>query len=240
MPVLPLVKALVLAGGGSRRRMADAVKQGRVLVNGQVAASFTQPVDTDKDLLLLDGKAVKPAPDEPVYLLLNKPAGFLSTTRDERGRHTVMDLLPERYRLKNLYPVGRLDLDSRGLLLLTNDGDLTYRLTHPRFEKEKEYLVRLDRPLSETDAARFEQGLELEDGLTWPVRLRRQQENPTLYSVILHEGRKRQLRRMFHSLGYAVNDLQRIRMGHLKLGKLAEGEARELSAAEKAEILKPA
>ena len=240
MPVLPLVKALVLAGYGSRRRMAEAVKQGRVLVNGQFAVSFTQPVDTDQDLLLLDGEAVRPAPDEPVYLLLNKPAGFLSTTRDERGRPTVMELIPEKYKHKNLYPVGRLDLDSRGLLLLTNDGDLTYRLTHPRFEKEKEYLVELDRPLSEADSARFEQGLELEDGMTWPVRLSRRQETPPLYSVVLHEGRKRQLRRMFGSLGYKVTDLQRIRMGSLTLSTLAEGEVRELGAAEKAEILKPA
>jgi 23S rRNA pseudouridine2605 synthase len=240
MPVLPLVKALVLAGYGSRRRMAEAVKQGRVLVNGRVAASFTQLVDTDKDLLLLDGEAVRPAPDEPVYLLLNKPAGFLSTTRDERGRPTVMELLPEKYKHKNLYPVGRLDLDSRGLLLLTNDGDLTFRLTHPRFEKEKEYLVELDRPLSEADSARFEAGLELEDGMTWPVRLSRRQANPPLYSVVLHEGRKRQLRRMFGSLGYKVADLQRVRMGGLTLGTLAEGKTRELSAVEKAEILKPA
>jgi 23S rRNA pseudouridine2605 synthase len=240
MPVLPLVKALVLAGCGSRRRMAEAVKQGRVLVNGEVAASFTQPVDAEKDLLVLDGQAVKPMPDKPVYLLLNKPPGFLSTTRDERGRPTVMDLLPEKYKHQNLYPVGRLDLDSRGLLLLTNDGDLTFRLTHPRFEKEKEYLVELDRPLSEADSERFEAGLELEDGMTWPVRLSRRQENPPLYSVVLHEGRKRQLRRMFGSLGYRVADLQRIRMGSFTLGALAEGETRELSAAEKAVILKPA
>ena len=240
MPVLPLVKALVLAGCGSRRRMAEAVKQGRVLVNGEVAASFTQPVQTDKDLLVLDGKAVEAGTDAPVYLLLNKPRGFLSTTRDERGRLTVMNLLPEKYKHKNLYPVGRLDMDSRGLLLLTNDGDLTFRLTHPRFEKEKEYLVTLEHPLTEADSARFEAGLELEDGMTWPVRLSRRQANPPLYSVVLHEGRKRQLRRMFGSLGYRVADLQRIRVGSLKLGTLAEGEARELSATEKAEILKPA
>ena len=240
MPVLPLVKALVLAGCGSRRRMAEAVKQGRVLVNGEVAASFTQAVDVEQDLLVLDGQAVKPVPDKPVYLLLNKPAGFLSTTRDERGRPTAMDLLPEKYKHQNLYPVGRLDLDSRGLLLLTNDGDLTFRLTHPRFEKEKEYLVELDRPLSEADSVRFEAGLELEDGMTRPVRLSRRREIPPLYSVVLHEGRKRQLRRMFGSLGYRVADLQRIRMGSFTLGTLAEGETRELSATEKAEILKPA
>jgi 23S rRNA pseudouridine2605 synthase len=212
--------------------MADAIKQQRVLVNGAVVESFKQEFDPARDSLTLDGGAVAVLQNAPVYIMLNKPTGVLSTTRDENGRRTVLDLLPAEYRKLNLHPVGRLDMDSSGLLLLTNDGDLTHRLTHPSFEKEKEYVLTLDRKLDPADKTRFEHGLELEDGMTWPTSVKESNSAPATYRVILHEGRKRQLRRMFASLGYRVGTLKRIRIGTLLLGDLREGEIRVLLKAE--------
>ena len=226
-----LLKALTTSGFGSRRTVAQAVKDGQVTLNGEVATSFSQAINLTKDKIFFDGKRVTPA-EKLVYILLNKPAGILSTTRDERGRKTVIDLIPGQFRVPDLHPIGRLDLDSHGLILLTNDGDLTYRLTHPRFEKEKEYLVQLDRAMSLEDKNQFQQGLELEDGLTYPTKVAGVSLRPPIYRVILHEGRKRQIRRMFQSLRYHVVDLKRTRMGSLRIGALAEGQSRELTGAE--------
>jgi 23S rRNA pseudouridine2605 synthase len=232
MTDLPLLKALVMAGLGSRRVMADAIKQERVKVNGNLALGFNQPVNIDHDQITLDSHPVGVRSEAFVYILLNKPAGILCTTKDERGRQTVLDLLPDQYKEPGIYPVGRLDKDSRGLLLLTNDGNLTYRLTHPKFEKEKEYVVLLDRLLTDMDKNSFEAGLELEDGMTYPTVVKEIKSAMPAYSVILHEGRKRQLRRMFQSLGYSVLDLKRVRLGSLKLDSLAEGKTRQLSEIE--------
>lgn len=231
-----LLKSLAGAGVGSRRQMAEAIKQGRVAVNGQIVSDFRLPVESE-DLVTLDGRPVYlRLGKKPVYLILNKPAGMLATTRDERGRGTVMALLPPKYRGLRLYPAGRLDKDSTGLLLLTNDGALTYRLTHPRFEHEKEYLVRLDKRLEPSDADKLRGGIELEDGRTRPATVRPAAE-PLSYRLAVHEGKKRQLRRMFASLGYRVATLQRIRIGSLLLSNLKEGESRELTTAEVSKLL---
>ena len=186
MADVTVLKALVLAGCGSRRAMAEAIKQGRIALNGVTVASFKQEIDGTRDVLTLDGKPVTIRQVEHVYLMLNKPVGVLSTTRDERGRQTVIDLLPPEYRDRSLHPVGRLDMDSSGLLLLTDDGALTNRLTHPSFEKEKEYVVTLDRELQIEDKIRFEQGLELEDGPTWPTTVRQSSLESKTYYVVLH------------------------------------------------------
>ncbi len=239
MENLTVLKTLVLAGCGSRRAMADAIKQGRVSVNGVLVESFKQDFDPVRDTVNLDGKPVGISKREHVYIMLNKPVGVLSTTSDDRGRPTVLEMLPREYRERNLYPVGRLDLDSKGLLLLTDDGNLTFRLTHPRFEKEKEYLVTLDRRLDPFDKDLFERGLELEDGVTWPTTVKETPGAPLTYSVILHEGRKRQLRRMFGSLGYRVQTLQRIRIGNLTLGNLPEGQTRVLPKSEAEAVMEP-
>jgi len=224
-----ILKFLTSCSYGSRRTVAQAVKDGRVLINGEVASSFTQNVDSSRDRILWDGKPVKQQCTRMVYLILNKPAGILSTIRDERSRQTIIDLLPAKYLVPGLHPAGRLDLDSRGLILLTNDGALTYRLTHPSFEKDKEYLVHLDRVMPAADKRSVEKGLELEDGLTYPTQVVEISLKPPIYRVILHEGRKRQLRRMFQSLGYHVRDLKRTRIGNLRLGILEEGQVRELT-----------
>ncbi|MFH0941507.1 MAG: pseudouridine synthase [Chloroflexota bacterium] len=232
-----LLKSRSGAGVGSRRKLAEAIKQGRVAVNGHIATDFRLPLDPANDLVTLDGRPVDLRPGKMVYLMLNKPAGVLATTRDERGRGTVIGLLPPKYRRLGLYPAGRLDKDSTGLLLLTNDGALTYRLTHPRFEHEKEYLVRLDKRLEPSAAGKLRQGIELEDGRTRPAAVRSVATEPFSYRVTVHEGKKRQLRRMFASLGYRVAALQRVRIGSLVLSSLKEGEARELTAPEVRELL---
>ncbi|MFC2002772.1 pseudouridine synthase [Chloroflexota bacterium] len=225
-----LFKTLTEAGIGSRRWLADAIRQSRVEVNGEVVEDLLYPVNMETDRVLIDGRLVHLKPAKLVYLMLNKPKGVLSTARDERGRRTVIDLLPEKYRRSRLYPVGRLDKDSTGLLLLTNDGELTYKLTHPRFEQEKEYLVQLNKRLKPGEKRKLEQGVELEDGMTHLAVIREVTGFPPYnYSITIHEGRKRQVRRMFQSLGYHVLALKRIRIGGLRLGNLKEGETHELS-----------
>jgi len=230
---VPLLKALAEAGVGSRRWIADAIKNGRVKVNGEPVENFRHPVNPETDRISVHGKTVDLKPRHTVYLMVNKPAGILTTTSDERGRRTVLDILPEKYRRLRLYPVGRLDKDSTGLLLLTNDGELTYRLTHPRFEHEKEYLIHIDGMLKPEEKKKLEKGVELEDGMTYPVVVKEVKSQPPFnYSITMHEGRKRQVRRMLANLGYLVLALKRIRMGNLTLGNLKEGAIRELTPAE--------
>ncbi|OGO16848.1 MAG: hypothetical protein A2Z15_02705 [Chloroflexi bacterium RBG_16_50_11] len=237
MATKPLIKVLTEAGTGSRRRMTEAIKQGKVKVNNAVAESFNHPIDPQKDQVFLNGQAIDLKPDKIICLALNKPAGIVSTVSDNRGRRTVLDILPDKYRQQRLYPVGRLDIDTTGLLLLTNDGDLTYRLTHPKFEYEKEYLAAIKGSLNTEEKRQLQRGILLEDGMTYPARIREIAAPPYNYSVIIHEGRKRQVRRMFERMRHTVMALKRIRIGGLHLGDLKEGEARPLSAKEIANLL---
>jgi 23S rRNA pseudouridine2605 synthase len=231
--LVPLLKALAEAGVGSRRWITDAIKSGRVEMNGEPVENFRHPVNPETDRVSVNGKLVDLSPRRTVYLMVNKLVGILTTTSDERGRRTVLDILPEKYRHLRLYPVGRLDKDSTGLLLLTNDGELTYRLTHPRFEHEKEYLIHIDGRLKPDEIRKLEEGFELEDGMTYPVVVKEMKSQPPFnYSITMHEGRKRQVRRMLANLGYRVLELKRIRMGNLHLGNLKEGAIRELTTAE--------
>ena len=224
---------LTEAGVGSRRRVADAIKNGRVEVNGEPVENFRYPVNPETDRVSVNGKPVDLKPGSTVYLMVNKPAGILATTSDERGRRTVLDILPEKYRQLRLYPVGRLDKDSTGLLLLTNDGELTYRLTHPKFEHDKEYLIHIDGRLKTDEKNKLEKGLKLEDGMTYPLVVKEMKSQPPFnYSITMHEGRKRQVRRMLANLGYRVLALKRVRMGGLHLGNLREGAIRELTPEE--------
>ena len=232
MPTTPLLKVLSGAGIGSRRLLADAIREGRVEVNGEVVEDFCHAVNADSDRITLDGRSVNIKPRQTVYLMLNKPKDVLSTTKDERGRRTVIDLLPGKYRQLKLHLVGRLDKDSTGLLLLTNDGDLTYRLTHPSFEHEKEYHVSLNARLKPGDKNRLKRGIKLDDGITHRATIRELSKKQFDYSITIHEGRKRQVRRMFDSLSYRVVALKRVRTGSLNLGDLKEGEVRSLSPQE--------
>lgn len=228
-----LLGVLIEAGIDSRRRLVSAILEGRVRVNGEVVTVLRHPLNKETDSITIDGRPVKMAAEQNVYLLLNKPEGVLSTVSDERGRPTVLDIIPEKYKRLRLYPAGRLDMDSSGLLLLTNDGPLTHRLTHPSFTLEKEYLVRIEGRLTAGERQRLESGILLEDGPAAPALVKELKSAPPYnYSITIHEGRKRQVRRMFAALDHQTLILKRIRMGSLKLGNLKEGEARELSREE--------
>ena len=232
MTAQPIIKFLTGAGAGSRRQMTAAIKAGRVGVNGQIVESFIQPVDGETDKVTIDGRRIASQTQRMIYLLLNKPKGIVSTTSDDRGSKTVIDILPLKYREARLYPVGRLDKESTGLILLTNDGDFTYHLTHPKFEREKEYLVQIEGNLTAEEKAELEKGPELEDGKTSPARVRAVKSPPFNYSITIHEGKNRQVRRMFASLGYRVRELKRIRIDTIAIGGILPGETRELTPGE--------
>ena len=238
---ISLLKFLIESGLGSRRKMAEAIKQERVQVNGVVAADFKHQINPSFDSITFDGQEVFRIKSRTICLMLNKPVGIITTTSDEKGRRSVLDIIPEKFKVFRPYPVGRLDKDSTGLLLLTNDGDLTYKLTHPSFEHEKEYLVAVDGSLKPQERQKLEKGIKLSDGMTWPSRVRSvRNEAPFNYSIIIHEGRNRQVRRMFEALGYRVLALRRVRIGQLHLGELKEGEVREISSREVVRLLKNA
>ncbi len=238
MPPITLLKFLTESGLGSRRKMVEAIKQGRVHVNNVVAEDFKWQIDSSHDLITFDGKEVVGAKSRTICLMLNKPAGVITTTSDEKGRRSVLDIIPVQFKSFRLYPVGRLDKDSTGLVILTNDGDLTYQLTHPSFEHEKEYLVAIDGSLKPRERQKLEKGIKLSDGITWPARVKQvRNKAPFNYSITIHEGRNRQVRRMFESLGYKVLDLRRVRLGNLRLGELKEGEVREISRGEIVRLL---
>ena len=230
---VPLLKLLTRVGFMSRRKIVIAIQQGYIAVNGSKIEDFSFPVDPNQDVITFKGKPVNLIIEPKVYLMFNKPVGILSTTKDYKGSKTAIDLLPEKYRRIRIYPAGRLDKDSSGLLLLSNDGDLVYKLTHPKYEHEKEYIVKVTKRLTWKEIKHLERGIALEDGLTYPAKIR---ELPALqsncYSITIHEGRKRQIRRMFYAIGYRVVELHRIRIGTLELGKLKKGNLRELSSKE--------
>ncbi len=218
---------LAQCGVASRRRAEDLIRQGRVRINGDVVSGLGVRVRPGVDVVEVDGCSVLPA-EERVVVLLNKPRGVVTTARDERGRPTVVELvdLPQR-----LFPVGRLDIDTEGALLLTNDGDLAFRLTHPRFGVEKVYHAVLDRSISAEDLERLQRGVQIDSGVTSPCRAR-WLGSPNRVEVVLHEGKKRQVRKMFRSLGYQVVELRRVAIGPIKLGTLPPGKWRLLTAEE--------
>jgi 23S rRNA pseudouridine2605 synthase len=220
-----LAKYLAHAGVASRRAAERMVAERRVTIAGEVVTDAARDVDDDSEVAV-DGTPALPEPLE--VHALNKPAGVVSTARDTHGRRTVVELVASRRRL---YPVGRLDADSTGLLLLTNDGALAELLTHPRHGVEKLYRVRVEpAPVGESALRSLREGVELDDGTTAPARVR--QVEPGLLEVALREGRKRQLRRMAEAVGHRVVSLERVAFGPLRLERLPQGESRRLTAAE--------
>ncbi len=229
-----LQKVLAHAGVASRRACEDLIRQGRVQVNGQVVTEMGTRVDPARDEIRVNGRRL-PSAESHVYIMLNKPQGYLSTTRDPHGRPTVLDLLTIEARV---YPVGRLDVDSEGLLLLTNDGALTQRLTHPRYGHEKEYWVLVDGRPNKRVLHRLRQGVKVEgeklqaDEITVLRRSHWRREpvaNGTWLKIVLHQGHKRQVRRMCAVVGHPVQRLIRVRFGPLRLGRLEPGQWRHLS-----------
>ncbi|NIQ95379.1 MAG: rRNA pseudouridine synthase [Desulfuromonadales bacterium] len=225
-----LQKILSQAGIASRRKSETIIEAGRVSVNGRTA-SLGESADPQKDRICVDGRPL-PAVESKVCLLLNKPAGYVTTASDPQGRATVLDLVPKR--LGRLFPVGRLDLTTEGALLLTNDGDLAFRLTHPKHEIEKVYLVKVRGRVDRAEIARMERGLRLEDGMTAPAKVAavRHTGKNTWFEMTLHEGRNRQVRRMCEAIGHPVVRLRRVRFAFLDLEGLAPGHYRHLGEAE--------
>ena len=226
-----LQKLMSAAGHCSRRQAEELLRQGRVEVNGRTAGLGDQ-ADPEIDQVCVDGSPLAKNTTERV-LLLNKPPGVISSCHDPHGRETVLDLIPPDLR-QGLHPVGRLDADSRGALLLSNQGELTLKLTHPRYAHSKTYRVTLSGTPSRSRLQRWRQGVELDGSRTLPasVTLLHSQGDHSVLEVILREGRNRQIRRIASLLGYAVLDLQRVAIGGLALGSIEEGCWRELSRQE--------
>jgi 23S rRNA pseudouridine2605 synthase/23S rRNA pseudouridine2604 synthase len=220
-----LQKYLASAGVCSRRRGEELIRAGRVRVNGQAVTELGSKVDPQQDRVTVDGRPVA-AEQEAVYIVLNKPPGYVTSCRHP-GKRIVLELVnvPER-----VFPVGRLDKNSRGLLLLTNDGQVHQTLSHPSFDHEKEYEVAVQRPISDGALERMARGMPILNTRTRPAEVTRIDERR--FRIVLREGRNRQIRRMVRRVGNEVEDLKRIRMGTVRLGRLPEGQWRHLTEAE--------
>ena len=225
-PLKTLERALSKAGLGSRSEARRWVGEGRVKVNGRVAGDPDRWVDLERDRITVDDKPLEQS--APTYLLLYKPAGYLTTYRDPQGRKTIYDLLPDRDRY--LFPVGRLDLDTSGLLILTNDTAFAERLTNPEYKVPKTYLVKASRVMSDEELDQLRDGIALRDGMTRPAIVSRVSGNK--FEITITEGRNRQVRRMVEALDAKVLKLVRIAIGEMTIGDLQIGATRELTAEE--------
>ena len=228
-----LEKYIATSGIASRRAVKKGIRAGLVTVNGEPVFVPGHPIDIETDAVAFDGQPVKPL-TEHIYVMLNKPPGYLTTRRDERNRPTVMTLvaaLPD-----SIYPVGRLDLETEGLLLFTNDGDFAYRLLHPSHEIEKTYLAWVKGIPNTTAVQRLRQGITIQSGKTAPAKVKRlktsRDETATQFEIVIHEGKKRQVRLMFRTVGHPVIRLKRTRIGNLRLGNLRHGQYRFLTTSE--------
>jgi 23S rRNA pseudouridine2605 synthase len=230
-----LARFLAHAGIASRRHAEDLIAAGRVKVNGEVVTTQGTRIDPERDVVLVDSQAVHAA-QAHFYLLLNKPPGYVTTTHDPQGRPTVLNLLPPALRALRVYPVGRLDRDTAGLLLLTNDGDFALRLSHPRYALEKCYHALLSDCPTEGELAKLREGVTFseDDGRSFTsssarVRILRRAGRACWLELAIHEGRKRQVRRMLAAVGHTVTQLERVAIGPLTLGDLPVGEWRHLT-----------
>lgn len=233
-----LHKVMAEAGVASRRKCEQLILQGKVKVDGKFIQEKGFKVDPTKSLIEVEGKRLK-IPEEKIYILLNKPAGYITSATDTHGRLTVMNLIKEDVRV---FPVGRLDKDTEGLLLLTNDGELAYRITHPRFEIEKTYQVTVQGAPDSEGLNKLRKGILIEDGMTAPAKVNvaeafrppkgMQAPHTTTLEITIHEGRKRQIRRMCQAIGHPVLYLKRVHLGPLELGNLKTGKYRTLTKKE--------
>ena len=229
MALVRLQKYLAECGIASRRACEVMILAGRVRVNGEVAA-IGRTIEPESDAVAIDGKPLQK--DDKVYIVLNKPSGSVTTASDTHGRKTVLDCV--RGAGARVFPVGRLDMDVEGVLLLTNDGDLAHRLIHPSFEVKKIYHAWVRGQFGEAAVHRLEQGVMLDDGMTAPaqVSVLKQGNNSTLIELTIHEGRKHEVKRMCAAVGHPVRSLQRVAFGDLRANGLRPGEWRFLNAGE--------
>ncbi|MBR7164073.1 MAG: rRNA pseudouridine synthase [Clostridia bacterium] len=229
--LMRLQKYMALCGVASRRAAENLITAGCVMVNNHTVTELGTKVNPDKDRVTVNGKAIFP-PQKNVYIMLNKPRGYVTTAKDNFDRKTVLDLIPSH--LGRLFPVGRLDYDSEGLLLLTNDGDFTYRLTHPRHEVTKSYLVLVSGVPSEQALSALRNGVVIDGRKTMPAKaeLKRSESEKSVLLITILEGRNRQVRKMCAAVGHEVLRLRRVAEGPLSLGDLKSGEWRHLTEKE--------
>lgn len=227
-----LNKYLAQSGLGSRRAVEELISSGRISINGKKVMRMATMVEPG-DKVSLDGSPIHHS-ERHYYLILNKPRGYITTINDERSRLTVMDLIPEKYRRNGVFPVGRLDRDTSGLLIFTNDGELAYRLTKPQFHVVKEYRVELDKPLDEPDMERIRKGVYIHqlECKTRPAEIEYTDETGLHIRMALTEGKNRQIRYTFLNLGYKVRGLERTSYGTLTLHRLTKGGHRVMSESE--------
>ena len=232
-----LQKYMASCGVASRRKCEEIIAEGRVKVNGVTVREAGLKIQPGKDRVTVDGREIIPA-NKPVYIMLNKPVGYVSTVRDQFMRPTVLDLV--KGVKGRIYPVGRLDYDSEGLILLTNDGNFAYGLTHPRHKVDKTYMVVVQGRPDRIEIDRIRSGVEIDGRMTSPadIRVESVQGNKTTFRVVIHEGRNRQVRRMFEAIGYTVVSLKRTGIGKLQLGTLAPGKWRSLEDREVKDLYK--
>ena len=221
-------KYLAECGLASRRASEQIITAGRVKLNGKIVTDLATDVSED-DFVTVDGKRAQPI-HKHIYLMLNKPKGYITSTNDEKGRNTVMDLLDKKFANKRIFPIGRLDYDTEGLLLLTTDGDLCNRISHPRNDISKTYVAKIENEVSEEELNKLRGGVILDGVKTKRCRITVLEVDGKLtrLEVVISEGRNRQVRRMFESINREVVFLKRVGVGELKLGGLGRGECREL------------
>jgi len=230
--MIRLQKWLSAGGACSRRKAEEMILAGRVAVNGQTITELGAKADPEQDSVTLDGKDVKPEALAKIYIMLHKPEGVVTTAADQFGRPTVLDYVPEGSRL---YPVGRLDYDSSGLIFLTNDGEWTQTLTHPKFESKKTYVALVKGTPSPEVLKEFSRGIIIEGKKTAPCEIKLEggeSSERAKLRIVLHEGRNRQIRKMCEAIGHPVLSLKRVQIGEVKLAGLKRGEWRHLTPLE--------
>ena len=226
-----LQKFLARNGVDSRRKCEQHILEGKVSVNGNVVNKLGEKINPEVDIVKFDGKIVQNNKDELVYILLNKPEGYITTVKDQFDRESVLDLVTDIK--ERVYPIGRLDYETSGLLLLTNDGDLTYKLTHPKHEVDKTYVARVKGKLTKEEIERFKTGLKIEDYTTAPAKLKvikyDEQRDSSLLEIKIHEGKNRQVRKMCKAINHPVLRLKRTAMGKIRIGECEIGKYRYLT-----------
>lgn len=230
--IVRLQKYIAMSGAASRRASEKLIDEGRVEVNGSIIREQGVKVEIGADKVYLDGKELK-VKDKKYYIMLNKPVGYVSTVKDQFDRPTVVDLIGDEIKTR-IFPVGRLDYETEGLLLLTNDGDFTYRVTHPRFRTDKTYVAVIKGGVTPANMAALRRGIRIEDYTTSPaeVTMLDALDGRTSIEITIHEGKNRQVRKMFEAIGCKVVALRRIKIGQVELGNLPLGRWRHLTSHE--------
>lgn len=223
-------KYLASSGIASRRKAEELIVAGKVSVNGKITTDLATDIDEQKDRVLVEGNQIKPS-EKQVYIALNKPKGYICSASDEKGRKTILELVNSTERI---FPIGRLDFDTEGLIFLTNDGDLAHRLMHPSYEIEKTYVANIAGEMMESELAVLRAGVVVEGEKYAPARVKRLkvEKGVTRVQIIIHEGRNRQIRKMFEAIGKEVLYLKRTAIGEIRLGGMSRKEYRQLTPAE--------